>query len=179
MIRPWTRNKTLILIITILSLAAIYFISSLYVISPLKTEAKNVESEVKVYKAQVEKIKNHETDAEHNNELNETILQIPDNKSSDDVLSTIQKISRETKVTVESISSLGSTVESEEEEEPSFSTRHLYSLEVTADKLNYINTFLDQLLLADRLLTIETLSVDQSMTDATASITFATYYTNN
>lgn len=180
MIKLWTRNKTLILIIIILSLIGIYFISSIYVISPLKTEAKNVESEASVHTAQIKKLENHEESVEFD-DLGEVILQMPDNKSPDDVLSTIQKVSKEAKVTVEGIRSTGSNEEISQEVEEvgsTFSIQDSYSLEISADKLANINAFLDQIIVTDRLLTIDTLLIEQSGSESTAEITFSVYHTN-
>lgn len=174
---PWTRNKTLILIVIVLSLIATYFISSLYVIHPLKIKAANVENEVNVYQAQIDKLTNQENNDQDDEDLNKILLQIPENKSSDHVLATLQKVSNETKVTIDSIKSI--ELEHENEEEPSYLTRHSYSLDITADKLDQVNAFLDGMLVADRLMTITILQINQSRTEAAASITFTTYYINH
>lgn len=177
MMRPWTRNKTLLLTIILLSLVGIYFISSSYIITPLKTEAEKNDNEINVYESQIKKIENHDQKLENDVDLNEAILQIPNSKSSDDVLFTIQKLTEEAKVIVESMSSTSSVVEAQDGEEPSFASEQIYSLDITADKLIHIDLFLDKMVLTDRLLTINTLQVEQSDSKVTASITFTAYHT--
>lgn len=172
-------------IIIVVSLIGIYYFSNAYIIKPLKIEAEIVGNEVSVYQAQIEEIEKQDSD-DIPDALSEIALQIPDGKSPDDVLAMIHQLGQASKVTVQSIESLGSsegeqeyTEDEDVETEPKTSAiRTMYSLEITANKLAQIDAFLDQMILAERLLIIDTLEVDHASDESVAQITFSAYHIN-
>nr|WP_246187539.1 type 4a pilus biogenesis protein PilO [Ornithinibacillus caprae] len=125
-----------------------------------------------MFEEQYEAIINRPNEETENDEFSRVTKKIPNEKSPDDVIYNLQHTADAAEVSISSISSLS---RGEEEEESSLRANH-YALEIVGKNLDHVNEYLDSIMDSERLITIDTLDVQQSEESVSLSITITTYY---
>ncbi len=158
-------------------LGLVYLVGYHYLIKPQKSEAENLHNQVSMFENQV--ARNADDNKEEATGDSEAIAQlIPNRLAIDSLLREIHGLANSSNVQIDYIGSATGNGEGADEttEETSEVQEATYSLDVTGESLKDVNQFLDAMLEGERLITIETLNVDEDGESFFASISFSTYY---
>ncbi|AIF45375.1 hypothetical protein [Virgibacillus sp. SK37] len=176
--KEWTKTHTYIALGIVAAVIMIYIISFFALIKPAQEEVQTEAQKVSMYEKQLQKA---DSQANNNSELTEEErslhLLVPPAKSPDDVLRKLQQAATAAKVTIEYVGTEGQ--EQLENKDGNEQTNGLpqerYVVDVYAEKLNDIHYFLDEIQKSERLITIDTLSIQQTAEQVTASLQIKTY----
>ncbi|WP_096269677.1 hypothetical protein [Paucisalibacillus globulus] len=177
----WTKTHTYFLIGVVIAVVAIYVICFFMIIRPLQVEMNNVEQQLDMVEKRYETINNQSEQEELDEDLENVMLKVPYGESPDQVLSNLQVLASNANVQITSISSVGSEMDKEpnEEDEAVKVNRTGYSLEVQGDSLEDVNEFLDSILESERLMVMDTLLISQDEQSVAVSVTMTTFYSGN
>ncbi|SET44944.1 Pilus assembly protein, PilO [Oceanobacillus limi] len=164
------RINTVIWLGLIVSALVFYGICFITVIHPLEDQLHSTEQQVTMFETRYDALVSQTEDIDE--DLSYVALQIPNRKSPDNVLSTFHTAASNANVVIESISSIGEVMEEESAQVRNTS----YSIEVSGDKLINVNLFLGSLLESERLITIDSISVNQREDSVSLSLTVTTYF---
>lgn len=175
--KEWTKNHTYITLGIVAAVIMIYIISFITLIKPAQEEVRTEVQKVSMYEKQLQKL---DSQANSKNELTEEgkalNLLVPPKKSPDDVLRKLQQAATLAKVTIEYVGTEGQEqLEKGKDEQTESLPQEQYVIDVYAGKLNDIHHFLDGIQKSERLITIDTLSIQQTADQATASLQIKTY----
>ncbi|SEQ11195.1 hypothetical protein SAMN05216232_1584 [Virgibacillus subterraneus] len=176
MINQWTKKYTYALIGVIVATLIIYGISYFSIINPMQAEIDTMDMKVSMYENQITKSAISEN--KPNEEFSSVSLQVPTEKSPDDVLVNLENIASTANVTINYIGSNINVSEiQQEDEETKKLSENIYSLDATAANLGDINVFLSKVLESERLMIIDTINIQQDEDQVFLTISFKTYYT--
>ncbi|RKQ29892.1 hypothetical protein [Oceanobacillus halophilus] len=177
MIKNWSKKLTYLLIGVILSILIIYGISYLSIIKPLQAEKSAINQQVSMYEKQLDSVSNQTTES-LDDDLIEVAEKVPKQPYPDEVIRDIRQISSSTNVVIDYLASSESSGPGDgEEEESSSILEKSYTLDATATNVEDLNDFMNQLITQERLMTIDTISLQQAENDVFLTISFTTFYT--
>ncbi|MEC5421941.1 hypothetical protein QGM71_00345 [Virgibacillus sp. C22-A2] len=179
MIKQWNKKYLLISGGIIITVLLIYGISYFNIVKPMQDEAKALSKEADMYEGQYNKVTGESANEVEDKSLEDAALNVPNEKSPDNVLVNLQKLANSANVTIEYIESIVQGVdEDQQEDEDSLSVikESMYSLDVTAANLDEATTFLIKMLNSERMIVIDTMNIQQSEEQVFLSITFTTFY---
>ncbi|WP_010099160.1 type 4a pilus biogenesis protein PilO [Ornithinibacillus scapharcae] len=164
-----------ILVGIIILSAGLYVLLYFSTIQPKIAENKQLEKEISMYSAAIEQLTNEKSNDQHTEEITKLMSSIPTEKEPNMVLQSINKLARKAKVTVTSLAStqLG------EENLAGPLNEAIYTVEINGSNLKQINTFLGSIAESERLMTVDTLEINQHGTSVTAIMNITTYYYNH
>ncbi|WP_100012098.1 hypothetical protein [Lentibacillus sediminis] len=172
----WTKKNYIHLALgTVASLIIIYAICYYSLLSPLIAEVTTAEEQISQLEQQAE-MAMEGADASEETELTEAQLKVPATKSPETVLINLEQLAESAGVTIEYLGAMElEAAEKEEEESTSLETTS-YTMDASAGNLSDINRFLESITASERLMLIDTLDVQQTESDAFATVTLRTFY---
>lgn len=181
MIKQWKKIHTYFLLGILLATFIVYGFSYFIIIDPLRSEVGTLDKKISMYENQYEKTVNQSEKKRSSEELSVVALQVPSERSPDDVLVNVQNIASNTNVTINYIES-GNQSDNQaeiqqEEEESTELNENIYSLDATASKLSDINSFLAEMTESKRLMKLESINIQQDAEQAFLTVKFKTFYT--
>lgn len=179
MMKILNKKHLLVLVGSLLFIALVYITAYQLMIRPQKEEAESLQQQVTMFEEQIT-IQSTEEDEQVTKGVDTINRLIPSYLAADSLLREIQTLANESQVR---ISYIGTTTENmevanaeETEEVSSLVQKASYSMDMTGENLQDVNVFLDAIKTGDRLITIDTLNVQQDGESVFAQITFSTYY---
>ncbi|MGP4064828.1 type 4a pilus biogenesis protein PilO [Oceanobacillus sp. M65] len=177
MMKSLNKKHIFVLVGSLIVLGLVYLLGYQLMVKPQKSEADSLHSQVSMFEKQVT-ASNGKTEKDVTEDFTTITQLVPDYLAMDSLLREIQKLANSNDIRIDYIGAMNGNTEDTDvtEEETTGVEEATYTMEVTGKSVEKVNQFLDALLEGERLITIETLNLNQDGDSLFASISFSTYY---